>query len=32
VNAKDWNIFIGFQLTPEQLEFNRRQMEQPIAR
>lgn len=32
VNAKDWNIFIGFQLTPEQLEYNRTQMEQPITR
>ena len=27
VNAKDWKIFVGFQLTPEQLEFNRSQMQ-----
>ncbi|MBP2310873.1 hypothetical protein [Azospirillum soli] len=27
-NAKDWNIFVGFQLTPDQLAFNRAQMGQ----
>ncbi|CBS86564.1 lipoprotein [Azospirillum lipoferum] len=25
-NAKDWKIYLGFQLTPEQLEFNRTQV------
>ena len=25
-NAKDWKIYLGFQLTPEQLNFNRTQM------
>ena len=25
-NAKDWKIYLGFQLTPQQLEFNRTQM------
>ncbi len=25
-NAKDWKIYLGFQLTPEQLDFNRTQM------
>ncbi len=25
-NAKDWKVYLGFQLTPEQLEFNRTQM------
>ncbi len=28
VNAKDWKIFLGFQLTPDQLAFNRAQMKQ----
>lgn len=27
-NAKDWKIFLGFQLTPDQLAFNRAQMKQ----
>ncbi|MGF7172745.1 hypothetical protein [Azospirillum doebereinerae] len=26
VNAKDWKVYLGFQLTPEQLAFNRSQM------
>lgn len=25
-NAKDWKIYLGFQLTPDQLNFNRTQM------
>lgn len=25
-NAKDWKVYLGFQLTPEQLEFNRTQL------
>lgn len=25
-NAKDWKVYLGFQLTPEQLTFNRSQM------
>ncbi|ALG71648.1 hypothetical protein VY88_13980 [Azospirillum thiophilum] len=25
-NAKDWKVYLGFQLTPEQLEFNRTQV------
>ncbi|MBP2226871.1 hypothetical protein J2847_000138 [Azospirillum agricola] len=25
-NAKDWKVYLGFQLTPEQLNFNRTQM------
>ncbi|WP_448203351.1 hypothetical protein [Azospirillum sp. sgz302134] len=28
VNAKDWKIFLGFQLTPDQLAFNRAQLKQ----
>ncbi|OYD84562.1 hypothetical protein [Azospirillum brasilense] len=27
-NGKDWKIFLGFQLTPDQLAFNRAQMKQ----
>jgi len=27
-NAKDWKIFVGFQLTPDELAFNRAQMKQ----
>ncbi len=26
VNARDWNIFVGFQLSPEELAFNRAQI------
>lgn len=25
-NAKDWKVYLGFQLTPEQLDFNRSQL------
>lgn len=31
-NAKDWRILIGFQLTPEQLDYNRAQLEKPAVR